>query len=352
MKDAKRIFMRYFSLLFIFITTTLMAQTQKLTPLSNYKLRNNVKYNDIWGYTDSKGREYALLGVRNGTSIIQILDDGSLKPISFISSNESVWKDIKTYKHYAYVVNESGGGMQILDLSELPKQVTIAATYTQFQTSHNIYIDEERSLLFAEGNHSQPVRLLSLADPLRPEQLTNFGVECHDIFARNGKVYVSEGGHGTIGIYDYNDPRNVKLLKRHQIKNAGYVHNAWPTDDGKYLMTTEENTGKTMKMFDIRDLDNIVLEDEVLAPGRLAHNTHIKGNYAYVSHYGSGLRIYDIGDPKNIREAAFWQKGEKAQAGFVSNWGAFPFFKSGKIIISDIETGLYVFNFAPSRESL
>ena len=26
--------------------------------------------------------------------------------------------------------------------------------------------------------------------------------------------------------------------------------------------------------------------------------------------------------------------------------------KSGKIIISDIETGLYVFNFAPSRESL
>ena len=38
--------------------------------------------------------------------------------------------------------------------------------------------------------------------------------------------------------------------------------------------------------------------------------------------------------PRNIRETAYWQKGEQSQSGFVSTWGAFPFFKSGKIIIN------------------
>ena len=86
--------MRYFSLLILFLTTTLMASNQKLTPVSHYKLRNNVKYNDIWVYTDSKGREYALLGVRNGTSIIQVLDDGSLKPISFIELSSKLVRTV------------------------------------------------------------------------------------------------------------------------------------------------------------------------------------------------------------------------------------------------------------------
>jgi len=34
-------------------------------------------YNDCWGYTAPDGREYALLGVRTGTSIVDITETGA-----------------------------------------------------------------------------------------------------------------------------------------------------------------------------------------------------------------------------------------------------------------------------------
>jgi len=331
-------------LCFAVLLSTPAFSSQKLRPIASFKKASrSTKYNDIWGYTDSKGREYALLGVRNGTSVIDVTDTNkSLTEIAFIPSKNSTWKDIKTYKNFAYVVNESGGGMQILDLSGLPEKVELIATYTGFSTSHNIYIDTDKGLLFAEGTHAKPVRILSLANPVAPVEISSFGVECHDIMARDGLVYVSEGGHGTIGIFSYEDPRNPKLVKRFQIQRAGYVHNAWITKDNRYLMTTEENTGKTIKMFDLADLNNIQQVGEVLAPGRLAHNTHVKNGVAYVSHYGSGLRIYDVSNPAEMTELAFWQKSDTARSGFVGVWGAYPFFKSGKILISDIKDGLVV----------
>ena len=328
----------------------LNAFAERLPAISSFQSSRSRGYNDVWGYTDLQGREYALLGARNGTSIVEVTDAKNLREIAFIPSAFSTWKDIKTFHHYAYVVNERSGGMQIIDLSGLPEKVELVNTYTGFRTSHNIYIDKERKILFAEGNHQQPVRVLSLADPVNPVQISSLGVECHDIFARDGLLYVSEGGHGTIGIYSYEDPRNPQLVKRFQIPRAGYVHNAWLSEDSRYLMTTEENTGKTMKIFDLADYDNIQMVGEVLAPGRLAHNTHIKGNYAYVSHYGSGMRIYDISNPAEIREVAYWQKTDQSRGGFVSAWGAYPYFKSGKILISDIKDGLFVVSHESAKE--
>lgn len=328
----------------------LVHASAQLNVLGRFARSRGVEYNDVWGWTAPDGREYGLLGVQDGTSIIDVTDTNALKEITFIPSNKSIWKDIKTYQNFAYVVNESGGGMQILDLSKLPQKVEVVATYTGFSTSHNIYIDTDRALLFAEGDHAQPVRVLSLASPTQPKQLSFLGVECHDIFARDGLLYVSEGGHGTIGVFDYNDPKNPKLAGRFQIKRAGYVHNAWLTEDSRYLMTTEENNGKTMKMFDVSDLKNVQQVDEILADGRIAHNTHIKGNYAYVAHYGSGLRIYDVSNPARISEAAFWMRRNSSERGMVSAWGAYPFFKSGKVLVSDIEEGLIVVEFEGARE--
>ncbi|PIR23439.1 MAG: hypothetical protein COV44_02645 [Deltaproteobacteria bacterium CG11_big_fil_rev_8_21_14_0_20_45_16] len=342
--------------LFIFgLGTSLSLQAQdriRLEAVAHFNKYASAEYNDCWGYTDANGREYALLGVRNGTSIIDITDPSDLREISFISSAKSIWKDIKTYQNYAYVVTDSSGwGMQILDLSGLPEKVELVNTYKKFTISHNLFIDTDRGILFAQGSHAAPVRILSLADPVNPVQISSFGVETHDMMARDGLVYVSEGGHGTIGIYDYNDPSNPKLVKRFKIQSAGYVHNAWLSDDGQHLMTTEETVGKTVKMFDLSDLNDVRLVGEYLAPSKLAHNTHIKGDYAYISHYGSGLRIIDVSDPTNLQEVAYFTKTDKENgSGYIDDWGAYPFFKSGKILVSDISDGLYVVEFDGAKE--
>ncbi len=318
--------------------------------LATFNQYSATGYNDCWGYTAPDGREYALLGVRSGTSILDITDTPTLNEIAFIPNPaaSSSWKDIKTYRHYAYVVNESGGGLQIIDLSGLPDTAFVANTYTGFLRSHNIYIDTTDALLYAEGDSAGiAVRVLSLANPTQPVQVSVFGIECHDIFAANKRAYVSEGTMRSFSIYDMTNPSSPALLKRDTIPSGGYVHNAWLSDDGIYLMTTEETVGKTVKLWNVSNLNSITLAGEYLGPSSLAHNTHIKGNYAYISHYKDGLRIVDISAPPALTEAGFYDTYVMSLPGdFHGAWGAFPFFRSGKILISDIETGLYVVFFA------
>lgn len=304
-----------------------------------------VGYNDCWGYA-AGGKEYALLGVVNGTSIIDITNSGSAVEREFIPSPSSSWKDIKTYQTLAYVVNESGGGMQIIDLSNLPTSATLINTYTGFQTSHNIYIDEPNAMLYAEGSGGAAVRAISLADPVNPVQLSTFGSSAHDIYARDNIVYVSEGSLGSVGIFDLTNPSSPAFVARINVPNAGFVHNAWLSDDGNFLMTTEETTAKTVKLFDIQNVNNAFITDEYLGPSNLAHNTHINGNFAYLSHYADGLRIVDISNPDNIFEAGYYDTSTSG-GGFNGAWGAFPFFPSGKILISDMQNGLFVFSFDP-----
>lgn len=327
-----------------------------------------VGYNDCWGYTAPDGKEYALLGVRSGTSIIEITDQGTLREVVFIPNpgGNSAWKDIKTYRNYAYVVNELEGGLQIINLAQLPVTATLAATYTGFPTSHNIYIDTARALLYAEGTSSQPVRILSLANPTSPVQVSFFGPpsqSIHDVYARGDRAYVSDGT-GPLGtsysIYNVSNPAAPTLLKQFFVPNGGYAHNAWLSDDGNYLMTTEETVGKTVKVWNISDLNAMQMQGEYLAASGLAHNTHIKGNYAYISHYKDGLRIIDISIPSNPIEAGYYNTYIGNISGiFHGAWGAYPFFHSGRVLISDMESGLTVVHFAgavvtdvPGDESL
>jgi len=330
--------------------TSLHAQgSPNVTLLDHIDDYPSVGYNDCWGYTAPDGREYALLGVRNGTSIVDITDAGNASEVDFISGPATcTWYDLKTYENYLYVVNDCFGGMQIIDLSDLPNSAELVTTYNGFSSSHNISIDIPNAMLYVEGSG---VRALSLANPEEPVQVSTFGRSTHDIYAQNNIVYTSEGSFGTVGIFDLSVPASPTMLGRFSIPNSGYVHNAWATEDGNFLMTTEETTGKTVKLFDIRNLNNVPITSEYIGSSNLAHNAHIKGDFAYISHYGDGLVILDISDPFNMFEAGFYDTSPST-GGFNGAWGAFPFFPSGKILISDIQRGLFVFNFDESQPSV
>ena len=125
------------------VYTSSLAQSQELQLLAH--VHSYGGYNDCWGYTAPDGREYALLGVTTGTSIIDITDPANVYEVDYFPSATSTWKDIKTYQHYAYAVTEASGGMQIFDLSNLPNSVTELTPYTGFSTSHNIYVDVDNA---------------------------------------------------------------------------------------------------------------------------------------------------------------------------------------------------------------
>lgn len=313
-------------------------------------------YSAIWGYTAPDGREYALLGVRTGTSIVDITDDNNIKEVAFIPSKRTEWRELKTYSHYAYVVTDSvGTGVEIIDLSQLPQSATKVGVYKGAAMSHTISIDEEKKLMHLLGGSGEYVVTLSLEDPLQPKEIVRFGsTYVHDGFFKNGRAYLSEILSQSFSIWDMTDLTKPKLLKRVRDPKAPSVsfHNSWTTEDDHYLVTTEETTGRSVKIWDISDLANVKMVSEWMPPNRLAHNVQIKGHYAYFSSYGAGIRVLDLIDPLHPKEVAFWTRNENVESGFVSVWGCYPFFKSGKLIGSDIENGLIVTQFEGAKETV
>jgi hypothetical protein len=189
--------------------------------------------------------------------------------------------------------------------------------------------------------------VVSLVDPENPDDINTVSTPAiHDVYARNDTVYVAEGNAHSFSIYDLSDKESPELLARVSVPGGGYVHNIWPTDDGTHVMTTEETTGKTVKMWDIRDMNNIDQVGEYLGVNSIAHNTHIMGDFAYISHYTAGVTVVDISDPTNLVEVARYDTYPlNDNPGFQGCWGAFPFTQNGMVFASDLEGYLTVLQF-------
>jgi hypothetical protein len=78
------------SLVMFVLNSLLFAQgSPNVTLLKHLDDYHSDGYNDCWGYVDSNGREYALLGVQSGTSIIDITDAANAYEVEFFSSTLS-----------------------------------------------------------------------------------------------------------------------------------------------------------------------------------------------------------------------------------------------------------------------
>jgi len=308
---------------------------------------------DVWGYRAPDGEEYAIMGVLEGTAFIRISTMEVIDIVSGPQNNDYYYhRDIKTYGHYAYVVHEMTGlgyGMTVINLENLPNSVELVQSYVSPGNvrSHNLSIDTATGYAYIVKQAYNGFRIVSLENPEEPVDINMVSTpDIHDVFARSDTVYVAEGTNGTFSIWDVSDKMNPAMLTRVSIPNSGYVHNIWPTDDGKFAMTTEETVNKTIKMWDIQNINNVTLLGEYLGENNLAHNTHIRGNFAYISHYTVGVKIVDISDPQNPLEVADYDTyGENNNGDFYGCWGVYPFTLNDYVYASDLEGYLTILKF-------
>lgn len=341
------------------------------TPLSTFSATAG---NDIWGWTDPvTGKEYALMGVNNGTVFVDITNPeipvylGKLPTHTFSSS----WRDVKVYQDHAFVVSEaSGHGMQVFDLTRL-RSVTIFPTtfsadahYGSFGSAHNIVINDESGYAYAVGgNCSGGLHMIDISTPTSPTFAGCFSSDGYTHDAQcvtysgpdidyTGREICFNANEDTVTIVDVTDKSAPAQIARVGYPGAEYTHQVWLMEDQATLLVDDEldeiSNGHNTRTYiwDTTDLDlPQLLAFEDGATGAIDHNLYVNGLFAFQSNYRAGLRIVDLHQAASgkLTEAAYFDIYPASNsASFNGNWSNYPYFASGSVIVSGIEQGLFV----------
>ncbi len=329
-----------------------------------------IKYNGIWGY-EANGREYALVGSTAGVYFIDITNPQSPVKSDFVAGRRGacIWREIKTYSHYAYLISDdqSPNSFQIVDLQYLPDSVHIVADYSSlFERGHTLYIDGNKLYvgLVRGGQFTQnaSMAVFSLNNPEVPTYLRSInddyptllpGNQVHDMFVRNDTVYASCGYDG-LYIFKYDSIGNhfqiINSLTSYP--SQGYNHSSALADNSTLIFMDEVPSGLPIKVLDVSDLQNLTVTSTFSSnPIVTPHNPFIVGNTCYVAYYLDGLQVYDVSDPYNATRVAYFDTHNQEPLGgpypslaYQGAWGAYPFFSSGNIAVSDMQNGLFVLN--------
>ena len=327
---------------------------------------------DAWGYVSPSGREYAIIGLSNGTAFVEITNPAAATLTKFMpmpaTAGASMWRNMKTFQHYCYSVSEGGGGIQVFDLAGIDSgNITDLGTVTTggAAATHTMIVNEQTGFLYRMGGGSNGVRVYSLANPAVPLYVTAWSAKyTHDGAVFNWpsgpyggrEIFFACGGLGGgytdtgLDILDVTDKSNITVIGRATYPNAAYCHQVWISPDYRYAYINDEvdeaNFGVlcSTRIIDIQNLAAPFLAGSY-TNGLVSvdHNLYIKGNNLYASNYKTGLRIYDITNRTAPQERAWFDTYPSEDAtGYAGLWSNYPFFPSGTVIGSDIQSGLFV----------
>ena len=322
------------------------AQPLKLVSSQNYEGYEI----DLWGYVDQNENEYILIGSDTALYIVNVNTPVNPQLVSTIIMPGSIGFgafDVKVWQNYAYVV--SGSALDtglIYDISN-PQNPKRAG---KFPDSHNIFISPG-GYLITEGPKMKIFNLNN--SPVDPELIySTSDNDGHDAAVIGDRLFDFHGGLGT-NIYSTSNMSNPVLLGNIPATISGYSHSGWVTDDGNFLLVSCEICDyPDLSMWDIRDYNNMILTDVFDDTSTSTHNVQIRGSYAFVSSYRSGLRVFKISDPFNIRLVAEYDPEPGSQTGFSGTFGVYVFSESGYIFASDSYEGLMIFEFDSTQVSV
>ncbi len=325
--------------------------------------------NDSWGWTDpDDGKEYAIIGLNNGTAFIDVSDP--INPVYLgklpTHTSNSIWRDVKVYNNHAFIVSEAGGhGMQVFDLTRLrnvtnpPVTFTEDAHYSGFGDAHNIVINEDTGFAYGVGTDTfgGGPHFVNIQDPLNPSAAGGYSGDgyTHDaqVVIYNGpdtdytghEIFIgSNGSSHEVVIVDVTDKANPQNISTIGYSSSGYTHQGWFTEDHRYFLLGDEgdefNLGFNTRtiIFDFSDLDNPQQYFEFFgSTSAVDHNGYVVGDKFYLSNYSAGLRVIDISDiaNQNMVELGYFDTyPPNSNASYNGAWNVYPFFESGNIVIS------------------
>jgi choice-of-anchor B domain-containing protein len=363
-------------------------------PVSAIGGKRGVQLSDVWGYNDPEtGREIAIVGRVDGTSFVDITDPSRPVYLGDLPKTPgapgSFWREIKTYKHYAFIVADAARahGMQVFDLNRLrgvktPQTFTADAHYTNAHSVHDIASDTVSGYMYLTGSNAGGeacgggLHMVDVRDPLHPKFAGCFSdpqtgragtgythdAQCvvyHGPTTKYQGRQICFGWNEThLSIADVTDKAHPVAISRATYPNVGYAHQGWITDDHRYMYEDDELDeiqglvdGTRTLIWDVSDLENPVLAGQYISKNKATdHNLWLVGNTMYQSNYVSGLRVLDITDRLNPKEIGYFDTHPVGpdEPGFEGTWGNYPFFKSGVVAVSSMTEGLFILKKRPT----
>lgn len=357
----------------VFLNTRLVSH---FNPVPGYKI-----YSDVWG----EGNLVTLGTYANGSEGVFIIDiTDPTFPVLTAHYNPVAmdFRDVKIKGGIGYFSNAANLGVHVVDLSTptAPLFVSeITSADNGFSTPHNIFLDGD--FLYQASGTGDLVKVFNIANPAAPAFVRDIQIDItgngpHDITVVNNRLYISNYGiqtfsgdvfDGTTDIIDVTnvgDAINFSVLPSIVSFDSGPgTHNSWVTADGNTMAVGREIPGGSNTLEgDIRIYDNSLI-NPTTPPTLLAtvnagtlgidastpHNVVISGDRAFVSWYQAGLQVLDISNPSAPVHVGSYDTfpgscdgSGKTCAAFAGAWGIDPFLADDKVLVSDMNNGLFI----------
>ena len=362
---------------------------QSQVPLTQFTSRPASAAN-VWGFVDrNDNREYAVVGLRNGTAIVDVTDAVNPREVITIPGNASPWREVKVYqvndgvrwRAYAYVTTEAlNSGLQIIDMSGLPTTAAPASPNFDTSSQHTLYVSNieyagntalpgATPVLFVAGSNIAGGlwRAYSLANPAAPQFINSASSPgyMHDSTSllvtdaraalcalHNPCEVLVDFNVDQVQLWDVTNKFQPVLLGTATNPGNRYIHSGWPTANGSHVIFHDEleeiQLGLPTRLYtmDLANLGAPTVQVSYTGPTTTTdHNGYIRGTNYYLSHYRRGVVVFDAANPNALVEIAHFDNylaPSTNSAGTDGTWGVYPFLPSGNLLVSDIENGLFV----------
>jgi hypothetical protein len=275
-----------------------------------------------------------------------------------------------------YFGSWSGGGVHIVSLTNpaAPQLLcrigaTTGTVTNGFDRVHTVFLERDFLYLAAHVPGLVSVKVFDVSNPALPVYLqdiiTTNTTKVHQMTVRNkggqARLFTSGwGGNdngapsspGQTDIWDVTAVGSQPAQWLGRIYSGYNSHSSWPTEDGNTLIVCRETTGGDVKFYDISNLSAIpsnAVPFVTLTPASMGigadipHNPVVMGNFLFLSWYQNGVQVFDISDVTRPVRVGFYDTfpGSKTTS-YEGNWGVFPQLGFDKILLSDIQSGLFV----------
>lgn len=312
-------------------------------------LEGDIRYSDIWGEGN-----FAYLGSFNGNGVMiaDISNPAAPRMVGHYNPAEGGrFQDVMVINGIGYFSSENRGGVHIVDVRNPASPVLLSQVTPDksgFVNVHELFVAD--GVLYEADSRTTVVKVFDVRDPRNPIFVRDIQTTdtrfIHAIICVNGRLFTS-GWSGKTDIYDVRNVLAATPPLLGSFDSGTSSHASWPSNDGKLLASARETSGGDVRLFDISNPASPVQLAAISAQSLgleafSAHNPYIVGNLLIVSWYQAGLVVVDISDPRQPRLLGNYDTYAGQASGFRGCWGVYPFAGFDRMLLSDMDGGLFI----------